>query len=152
MTSKTEACGGVEGGEEFEEEGKTQGSVDAEEPGHLPGDLFTELKRKFTKRVSSHSFCNKGLDQTVTANGDSTDDTQPLIITKQMSLRRFTLSGAADAMKVPLCPKHHRNLELFCRTDLECICVECGQTEHQSHNITCAEKEWQSNKVGRNEE
>uniref|UniRef100_A0A673HFV1 E3 ubiquitin-protein ligase TRIM58-like n=1 Tax=Sinocyclocheilus rhinocerous TaxID=307959 RepID=A0A673HFV1_9TELE len=48
---------------------------------------------------------------------------------------------------VPLCPKHHRNLELFCRSDLECVCVECGQTEHQSHDITCAEKEWQSHKT-----
>uniref|UniRef100_A0A8C1ZBS4 E3 ubiquitin-protein ligase TRIM39-like n=1 Tax=Cyprinus carpio TaxID=7962 RepID=A0A8C1ZBS4_CYPCA len=61
---------------------------------------------------------------------------------------RPTSSGAADTMKVPLCPKHHRNLELFCQSDLECICVECGQTEHQSHDITCAEKEWQSHKIG----
>nr|XP_055053490.1 E3 ubiquitin-protein ligase TRIM39 [Misgurnus anguillicaudatus] len=149
MTIKTGAGGGVEGGEEFEEEEITQGSVDGtEEPGHLPGDVFTKFKRKFARRVSAHSFRNKsGPDQTVTANEDSTNDTQPLIITNKVSLRRFTLSGAADAMQVPLCPKHLRNLELFCQTDLECICVECGQTEHQSHNISCAENEWQSNKM-----
>lgn len=138
MTSKT----GVGGGRAVEEEGTQQGSVDeTERPGHLPGDLFTEMKRKFTCHNKT------GPEQTVTANADSADGTPAPVLTREVSMRRFTLSGAGNAMNVPLCPKHHRNLELFCRSDLECICVECGQTEHQSHNITCAEKEWQSNKV-----
>lgn len=141
------SCRGVGEGGLVQEEGRPQGSVkETEKPGHLPGDLFTEMKRKFTCNI------NTGPEQTVTANANSMDGTQTPVLTRDVSMRRFTLSGAANAREVPLCPKHHRNLELFCRSDLECICVECGQTEHRSHDITCAEKEWQSNKVSDNEE
>jgi len=120
---------GVGAGVEAEDESKKT------EPGHLSGCLLEEMKQ----RLSSRSVQTPNTD----ANG-----TQLPVIARQLSLRRYTLSGAADTMKVPLCPKHHRNLELFCLSDLECICIECGQTEHQSHDIACAEKEWRSYKVG----
>ncbi|XP_057201361.1 zinc finger protein RFP isoform X2 [Triplophysa rosa] len=142
MTSKTGSCKGVGRCRAVEEEGRPQESVDeTERPGHLPGDRFTDMKRKFTSQNKT------GPAQTVTTNADSADGTPSPVLTREVSMRRFTLSGAENAMNLPLCPKHHRNLELFCRSDLECICVECGQTEHKSHKITCAEKEWQSNKM-----
>ncbi|XP_039515689.1 E3 ubiquitin-protein ligase TRIM39 isoform X1 [Pimephales promelas] len=119
---------GVGAGVEAEDESKKT------EPGHLSGCLLEEMKQ----RLSSRSVQTPNTD----ANG-----TQLPVIARQLSLRRYTLSGAADTMKVPLCPKHHRNLELFCLSDLECICIECGQTEHQSHDIACAEKEWRSYKM-----
>ncbi|RXN21460.1 E3 ubiquitin- ligase TRIM39-like protein [Labeo rohita] len=146
MKENPGASGG-EGTGRDSEQGVKQDSMD----GKLPGYLMDEMKRRLTRhRAHSNSVASQhgsGSEQTVTPNTDSTSDTQLPVFCRQLSQRRYTLSGAADAMKVPLCPKHHRNLELFCRSDLECICVECGQTEHQSHDITCAEKEWQSHKM-----
>ncbi|XP_051572145.1 E3 ubiquitin-protein ligase TRIM39-like isoform X2 [Myxocyprinus asiaticus] len=150
MTVKTGACGGVGVGTEVKDGGRIRGSVHGTlKPGHLPGGLLDEIKQKFTKPSPNGNSCQDKteLNQTVTPNNDITDSTLPPFLTRQMSLRRFTLSGAADAIKVPLCPKHHRSLELFCRSDLECICVECGQTEHRSHDFICAEKEWHCNKM-----
>ncbi|XP_067301943.1 E3 ubiquitin-protein ligase TRIM39 [Pseudorasbora parva] len=126
---------------EAEKGGRTQETVDgAQKPGPLPGYLLDEMKQRLS-RHNAHGNDERGSEQTPNI------DTNGTVIARQLSLRRYTLSGAADAMKVPLCPKHHRNLELFCLSDLECICTECGQTDHQSHNITCAEKEWQSYKI-----
>ncbi|XP_051948531.1 E3 ubiquitin-protein ligase TRIM39-like isoform X2 [Xyrauchen texanus] len=152
MMGKAGACGGVGVGAEVEDGGRKQRSVNRTlKPVHLPGDLIDEIKWKFTKpspNGSSQACHDKPrLKHTVTSNNDSADSAQPAFLTRQVSMRRFTLSGAADAMKVPLCPKHHRSLELFCQSDLECICVECGQTDHHSHNIICAEKEWHCNKM-----
>ncbi|XP_058638338.1 E3 ubiquitin-protein ligase TRIM39 isoform X1 [Onychostoma macrolepis] len=152
MKENPGASGGHGAGRDAEERVRKHDSVDGTvRPGQLPGYLLEEMKRKLTgHRAHSNSLASHnemGSEQTVTPNTESTSDTQPPGFARQVSLRRYTLSGAADAMKVPLCPKHHRNLELFCRSDLECICVECKQTGHQSHDITCAEKEWQSHKM-----
>ncbi|XP_077083851.1 E3 ubiquitin-protein ligase TRIM39 [Siphateles boraxobius] len=132
----------VGAGEEAEEEGRKP------EPGHRPSYLLEEMKQRLSRhRVHGNSqACHDESRSKQTPNTD-TNGTQLPVIARQLSLRRYTLSGAADAMKVPLCPKHHRNLELFCLSDLECICIECGQTEHQSHDIACAEKEWHSYKM-----
>lgn len=153
MKENPGASGGHGAGRDAEEGVRKHDSVNGTvRSGQLPDYLLEEMKRRLTgHRAHSNSLASHnetGSEQTVTPNTESTSDTQPPGFARQVSLRRYTLSGAADAMKVPLCPKHHRNLELFCRSDLECICVECGQTEHQSHDISCAEKEWQSHKVG----
>ncbi|XP_059381641.1 E3 ubiquitin-protein ligase TRIM39-like [Carassius carassius] len=146
------ASGGDGSGRDTEEGVRKQDSVDGTlRPGQPPGYLLEEMKRRLTRHrthsISPASHNETGSELPVSPNTESTSDTQPAGFAKQLSQRRYTLSGAADAMKVPLCPKHHRSLELFCRSDLECVCVECGQTEHQSHDITSAEKEWQSHKM-----
>uniref|UniRef100_A0A673HLJ1 Tripartite motif-containing protein 65-like n=2 Tax=Sinocyclocheilus rhinocerous TaxID=307959 RepID=A0A673HLJ1_9TELE len=150
MKGNPGASGGDGADRDAEEGGTTQEPVGSTlRPGQLPGYLLDEMKQRLTRhRAHRNSLASQNetwSEQTL--NTDSTSDTQPPGFARQVSLRRYTLSGAADAMKVRLCPKHHRNLELFCRSDVECICVECGQTEHQSHDITCAEKEWQSHKM-----
>ncbi|XP_052458485.1 E3 ubiquitin-protein ligase TRIM39 isoform X1 [Carassius gibelio] len=152
MKGNPGTSGRNEADREAEEGEKTQETVGSTlRPAQLPGNLLEEMKQRLTRhRAHSNSLASQNeswSEQIVTPNTDSTSDTQPPGFARQVSLRRYTLSGAADAMKVPLCPKHHRNLELFCRSDSECVCVECGQTEHQSHDITCAEKEWQSHKM-----
>uniref|UniRef100_A0A8C1QXB3 E3 ubiquitin-protein ligase TRIM39-like n=1 Tax=Cyprinus carpio TaxID=7962 RepID=A0A8C1QXB3_CYPCA len=140
MKGNLGTSGGDEADRDAEKGGTTQEPVGSTlRPGQLPGYLLEEMKQRLT-RHRAHS-------NTLASQNETTSDTQPPDFARQVSLRRYTLSGAADTMKVPLCPKHHRNLELFCQSDLECICVECGQTEHQSHDITCAEKEWQSHKM-----
>ncbi|XP_042615591.1 zinc finger protein RFP isoform X1 [Cyprinus carpio] len=152
MKGNLGTSGGDEADRDAEKGGTTQEPVGSTlRPGQLPGYLLEEMKQRLTRhRAHSNTLASQNetwSEQTVTPNTNSTSDTQPPDFARQVSLRRYTLSGAADTMKVPLCPKHHRNLELFCQSDLECICVECGQTEHQSHDITCAEKEWQSHKM-----
>lgn len=143
MNGNMEACGGAEG----EKDGITPESMNGTLK--LPNHLFSEMKRKLIRRRSRDNSlaCHDKTEQTEQTLHADSDGPELANFARQVSLRRYSMCGAANAMKVPLCPKHHRNLELFCKTDLECICVECGETEHQTHNITCAEKQWQINKV-----
>ncbi|TRY55509.1 hypothetical protein DNTS_014026 [Danionella cerebrum] len=118
--------------------------------GQLPANLFSEMKRKLTRRRSrdyAMTYHDEADSEKNIIPKTENDGSGSPMLASQVSRRRYSLSGAANAIKVPLCPKHHQNLELFCRDDLECICNECGQTEHQTHNITCAEKEWRINKI-----
>uniref|UniRef100_A0A8C4T5W2 Uncharacterized protein n=1 Tax=Erpetoichthys calabaricus TaxID=27687 RepID=A0A8C4T5W2_ERPCA len=36
-------------------------------------------------------------------------------------------------LKVELCVKHHKRLEIFCKNEETCICMMCGLTEHEGH-------------------
>ncbi|XP_028671233.1 tripartite motif-containing protein 16-like [Erpetoichthys calabaricus] len=40
-----------------------------------------------------------------------------------------------------LCTKHHTNFEIYCRTDLTCICKLCVGLEHSDHDMVEPEKE-----------
>ncbi|XP_035273110.1 E3 ubiquitin-protein ligase TRIM39-like isoform X1 [Anguilla anguilla] len=57
--------------------------------------------------------------------------------------RRYTLSGPADSLDTPLCPRHGQRLELFCRAEQECVCAACMETmEHHGHTAVPAKREW----------
>uniref|UniRef100_A0A8C4TH04 Tripartite motif-containing protein 16-like n=1 Tax=Erpetoichthys calabaricus TaxID=27687 RepID=A0A8C4TH04_ERPCA len=43
------------------------------------------------------------------------------------------LTDPVRNLKEKLCVKHHKSLEIFCKTDETCICMMCGVTEHNSH-------------------
>ncbi|XP_055070763.2 uncharacterized protein [Misgurnus anguillicaudatus] len=47
-----------------------------------------------------------------------------------------------------MCPQHGKLLELFCRTDRQCICLLCVVDEHKNHNIISASDE-RSEKQGK---
>ncbi|KAI4879375.1 hypothetical protein NFI96_019445 [Prochilodus magdalenae] len=111
----------------------------------LSGDLFLEMKRLFLKPFPSKGSQND--DHAAVIEGTDPDSIQFQEFTRRFSRRRFTLSGAASASQVPQCPIHHHKLDLYCRSDGECICSECGDTEHQSHEIIPAEKEWLNSKT-----
>lgn len=111
----------------------------------LSGELFIEMKRKFLK--SYHSKKTEDDNPTLVIESSISDSTPSQDLTRKVSLRRYSMSGAANTRKVPLCPKHHHKLDLFCQSDGECICSECGDTDHQSHKIVSAEKAWLNNKV-----
>ncbi|KAK3545700.1 hypothetical protein QTP70_011369 [Hemibagrus guttatus] len=117
--------------------------------GQLPGDLFIEMKHRFSKPSPTSETQNSqslGLQPMLMGRNES-DSLQPQELMRRVSLRRYTLSGAADSRKVSQCAKHHRKLDLFCKSDGECICSECGDLDHQSHNIIPAEKEWLTSKI-----
>ncbi|KAF7654165.1 hypothetical protein LDENG_00073290 [Lucifuga dentata] len=40
-----------------------------------------------------------------------------------------------------LCPQHQRPLDLFCREDKECVCVECCQHSHKGHHAVKPQEE-----------
>ncbi|KAL6490691.1 hypothetical protein MHYP_G00010360 [Metynnis hypsauchen] len=141
MKGDAGACGGLEWK-------GVQGKIMEERPlkqRQLSGDLFLVMKRKLLKPFPPKVAQNDS--HTMMIEGTDSDIIQPQELTRGVSRRRYTLSGAASAMKVPRCPKHHRKLDLFCKSDGECICSECGDTDHQSHQIISAEKEWLNNKT-----
>lgn len=39
------------------------------------------------------------------------------------------------------CPQHHRPMDLFCREDKECVCVECCQYSHKGHHAVKPQEE-----------
>uniref|UniRef100_A0A8C4T7T3 Uncharacterized protein n=1 Tax=Erpetoichthys calabaricus TaxID=27687 RepID=A0A8C4T7T3_ERPCA len=43
------------------------------------------------------------------------------------------LTDPIGNLKEKLCVKHHKSLEIFCKTDETCICMMCGVTEHENH-------------------
>uniref|UniRef100_W5KUT0 E3 ubiquitin-protein ligase TRIM39-like n=1 Tax=Astyanax mexicanus TaxID=7994 RepID=W5KUT0_ASTMX len=110
----------------------------------LSGDLFVEMKRKLLKPF--HSKAGQNDSPTLVIEGTDYDIIQPQELIRSVSLRRYTMSGAVNAKKVPQCPKHHHKLELFCKSDGEFICSECADTDHQSHKTISAEKEWLNSK------
>lgn len=133
MMGEAGACGGLRRGE-FQERGTVKRTLNQDH-------LFSEMKQMFSE---THESQSPGL---LEKEGNDSKSMQPQELLRKVSLRRYTLSGAADSRKVPLCAKHQYKLDLFCKSDGECICSECGDLDHQSHHIISAEKEWLASKV-----
>ncbi|KAK9978094.1 hypothetical protein ABG768_019862 [Culter alburnus] len=41
---------------------------------------------------------------------------------------------ATGRLQDMICPKHDKELEMYCITDQQCICVRCKEYEHKNHN------------------
>jgi len=41
---------------------------------------------------------------------------------------------ATGRLQDMICRKHDKELEMFCITDQQCICVRCKEYEHKNHN------------------
>uniref|UniRef100_A0AAY3ZVR4 Bloodthirsty-related gene family, member 1 n=1 Tax=Denticeps clupeoides TaxID=299321 RepID=A0AAY3ZVR4_9TELE len=127
MTGSEGACGGF--GRERE---RGRSGDHLVKPGEMPCELFTEMKRKFPKTYISLTTANPS---------------QASPVARPASMRRYTLSGPADSKRMPRCPRHHQRLELFCRTDQDCICLECAESEHLSHSMVPAHVETTESKI-----
>uniref|UniRef100_A0A8C8C8B7 E3 ubiquitin-protein ligase TRIM39-like n=1 Tax=Oncorhynchus tshawytscha TaxID=74940 RepID=A0A8C8C8B7_ONCTS len=63
------------------------------------------------------------------------------------ALKRHKLIKPVENLEDRMCKKHGRLLELFCRTDLTCLCVLCFKTDHMAHDIVPIEEEYEEKKV-----
>ncbi|XP_028847463.1 E3 ubiquitin-protein ligase TRIM39 isoform X2 [Denticeps clupeoides] len=146
MTGSEGACGGF--GRERE---RGRSGDHLVKPGEMPCELFTEMKRKFPKTCAmvdapDAPVCVVGsLPSDISLTTANPSQASP--VARPASMRRYTLSGPADSKRMPRCPRHHQRLELFCRTDQDCICLECAESEHLSHSMVPVEKQWQENKA-----
>ncbi|XP_041926559.1 E3 ubiquitin-protein ligase TRIM39 isoform X3 [Alosa sapidissima] len=111
----------------------------------IPGDLITQVRIKIPK--NSHRENAPGTVAVMPPPPENSQDaTDPSSFTRRVSYRRYTFSGAADAKRVALCAKHQQQLDMFCRTDQQCICVECAEHGHESHSVVSAESHWHESK------
>ncbi|XP_051747686.1 tripartite motif-containing protein 16-like isoform X1 [Ctenopharyngodon idella] len=53
--------------------------------------------------------------------------------------KRHNLTEATGRLQEMICQKHDKILEVFCRTDQNCICVLCMIDEHKNHDTVSAE-------------
>ncbi|XP_029910236.1 E3 ubiquitin/ISG15 ligase TRIM25-like isoform X2 [Myripristis murdjan] len=56
-------------------------------------------------------------------------------------LRKHRLVQASQAVQESICCRHDKLLELYCRTDRQCICLLCAVGEHKGHDTVSAAAE-----------
>ncbi|XP_051791126.1 E3 ubiquitin/ISG15 ligase TRIM25-like isoform X2 [Erpetoichthys calabaricus] len=96
-------------------------------PDDVPCDVCIGRKRKASKTCLTcmASFCESHLQQH----------------RESQVLKRHQVEVLSENLKDKLCRKHHRVLEIFCRTDGTCICSMCAATEHKHHDTVTLENE-----------
>ncbi|XP_051783947.1 E3 ubiquitin/ISG15 ligase TRIM25-like [Erpetoichthys calabaricus] len=57
------------------------------------------------------------------------------------ALKHHKLVDPGRNLKEKLCEKHHKSLEIFCKTDDSCICLKCVVTGHKNHEMVELETE-----------
>ncbi len=52
------------------------------------------------------------------------------------------LVDVTEGLQTKMCPQHHKLLEVYCRTDRQCICFLCMlDTNHKEHDMVSAATE-----------
>ncbi|XP_073720418.1 E3 ubiquitin-protein ligase TRIM16 isoform X1 [Misgurnus anguillicaudatus] len=106
---------------------KLQTAVPADsyaEAGDVDCDACTERKYKAVKSCLEclKSYCQNHLKQH-----------EHLFID-----RRHHLMNPTRQLHEMICSKHHKQLEIYCRTDQHCICYLCTMDEHKNHDTVTA--------------
>ncbi|KAL0181270.1 hypothetical protein M9458_023676, partial [Cirrhinus mrigala] len=55
--------------------------------------------------------------------------------------KRHRLMEATGRLQEIICPQHDKMLEIYCRTDKQCVCYVCMMEEHKHHNVVSAAEE-----------
>ncbi|XP_073678209.1 E3 ubiquitin/ISG15 ligase TRIM25-like [Garra rufa] len=84
-------------------------------------DVCTERKQKAVKSclVCLNSYCQNHLEQHENF----------------FKGKRHNLMDATGRLQEMICRKHEKLLEIYCRTDKNCICLLCMVDEHKNHSI-----------------
>ncbi|XP_051718558.1 E3 ubiquitin/ISG15 ligase TRIM25 isoform X2 [Ctenopharyngodon idella] len=95
--------------------------------GDVECDICTGDKKKAIKSclVCLNSYCQNHLEQhEIFFKG-----------------KRHNLMDATGRLQEMICPQHEKLLEIFCRTDQNCICYLCTMDVHKDHKIVSAAAE-----------
>ncbi|XP_058649443.1 tripartite motif-containing protein 16-like [Onychostoma macrolepis] len=97
------------------------------EPGDVECDVCTGKKHKAVKSCVEclSSYCQSHLEQHENLFKD----------------RRHNLMDPIRRLHEMICPKHNKQLEIYCRTDQQLICFPCLIDEHKNHDTVTAEAE-----------
>uniref|UniRef100_A0A8D3AC81 AGBL carboxypeptidase 2 n=2 Tax=Scophthalmus maximus TaxID=52904 RepID=A0A8D3AC81_SCOMX len=57
------------------------------------------------------------------------------------AFKRHKLVEASGSIRELICPRHDKLLEVFCRTDGQCVCLLCVMDEHKGHDTVSAAAE-----------
>ncbi|XP_016108054.1 tripartite motif-containing protein 16-like [Sinocyclocheilus grahami] len=95
--------------------------------GNVECDLCTGDKNKAIKSclVCLESYCKNHLERHEEFH----------------SGKRHKLTDANGQLQEMICPQHDKLLEIFCRTDQQCICYLCMLDEHKTHETVSAAAE-----------
>ncbi|XP_074552512.1 E3 ubiquitin-protein ligase TRIM21-like [Halichoeres trimaculatus] len=100
-------------------------SSSSQEQESKPGEVFcdactgTRLKALKSCLDCLVSYCETHLEPHLTAP----------------RLRRHQLMEPVDNLEDRMCPKHHKPLELFCKSDQTCVCLLCSVLDHKTHEF-----------------
>ncbi|KAL0967986.1 hypothetical protein UPYG_G00260670 [Umbra pygmaea] len=56
-------------------------------------------------------------------------------------LKKHTLVEALTDLQEKVCPSHNKLLDVYCRTDKKCICLQCTIADHKGHDTVSTAEE-----------
>ncbi|XP_068604503.1 finTRIM family, member 67 isoform X1 [Brachionichthys hirsutus] len=62
------------------------------------------------------------------------------------AFKKHKLAPACKRLQEAICSRHDKLLEVYCRTDKQCVCYLCLADEHKGHDTVLAEGEMQDKK------
>lgn len=64
------------------------------------------------------------------------------------AFKRHKLVEVSASIEEKICSKHDKLLEVYCRTDDQCICLLCVMDDHKGHTTVSAAAERKERQVG----